>query len=90
MRERFISGYNDFVIPFMAGMIFILVYLLVALIRLILQLPARDRRKFFLSLLNPKILLKNIRDIICDCLLHVKIFKRNPLLGYMHASIAFG
>ena len=74
----------------MAGMIFILVYLLVALIRLILQLPARDRRKFFLSLLNPKILLKNIRDIICDCLLHVKIFKRNPLLGYMHASIAFG
>ena len=90
MRERFISGYNDFVIPFMVGMIFILVYLLVALIRLILQLPARDRRKFFLSLLNPKILLKNIRDIICDCLLHVKIFKRNPLLGYMHASIAFG
>ena len=90
MRERFISGYNDFVIPFMAGMIFILVYLLAALIRLILQLPARDRRKFFLSLLNPKILLKNIRDIICDCLLHVKIFKRNPLLGYMHASIAFG
>lgn len=90
MRERFISGYNDFVIPFMAGMIFILVYLAVALLRLIFQLPARDRKKFFLSLLNPKILLKNLRDIVCDCLLHVKIFKRNPLLGYMHASIAFG
>ena len=90
MRERFVSGYNDFVIPFMAGMIFILVYLLIALARLILQLPAKDRKKFFISLLNPKILFKNIRDIICDCLLHVKIFKRNPLLGYMHASIAFG
>lgn len=90
MRERFVSGYDDFVIPFMAGMIFILVYLAVALLRLILQLPAKDRKKFFLSLLNPKILLKNIRDIVCDCLLHVKIFKRNPLLGYMHASIAFG
>ncbi len=36
MRERFVSGYNDFVIPFMAGLIFILVYLLLALARLIL------------------------------------------------------
>ena len=44
----------------MAGMIFILVYLAVALLRLIFQLPARDRKKFFLSLLNPKILLKNL------------------------------
>lgn len=31
-----------------------------------------------------------IKDIINDCLLHTKIFKRNPLLGYMHMSIAFG
>lgn len=74
----------------MAGMIFILIYLLVALVRIIWQLPGKDRKKFFLSLINPKILLKDIRDIICDCLLHVKIFKRNALLGYMHASIAFG
>lgn len=74
----------------MAGMIFVLAYCIIALLRIVMQLPARDRKRFFLSLINPKIILKNFKDIILNCLLHVKIFKRNPLLGYMHASIAFG
>lgn len=90
MRERFITGYNDFVIPFMAGMIFILVYLLAGIVRTVWRLEPGDRKKLFLSLINPRLLLKDIRDIILDCLLHVKIFRRNILLGYMHASIAFG
>ncbi|MBO5582347.1 MAG: (Fe-S)-binding protein, partial [Bacteroidales bacterium] len=42
------------------------------------------------SLVTPKTFVKNIRDIFCDCLLHVKLWKRNRLLGYMHSSIAFG
>lgn len=74
----------------MIGMIFILTYCVIGLVRIILQLPKDDRRKFFLSLINPVTMMKNIRDIICDCLLHVKIWKRNKLLGYMHSSIAFG
>lgn len=90
MKERFASGYNDFVLPFMLGMIFILVYLLVAIIRVIIQLPPKDRKRYLLSLINPVILVKDIKDIICDVLLHVKIWKRKPLLGYMHSSIAFG
>lgn len=90
MKERFASGYNDFVLPFMLGMIFILIYLLVAIIRVIIQLPPKDRKRYLLSLINPVILVKDIRDIICDVLLHVKIWKRKPLLGYMHSSIAFG
>lgn len=90
MKERFASGYNDFVLPFMLGMIFILIYLLVAIIRVIIQLPPKDRKRYLLSLINPVILVKDIKDIICDVLLHVKIWKRKPLLGYMHSSIAFG
>lgn len=90
MKERFASGYHEFVIPFMIGMTFILIYLAIGLIRVIVQLPASDRKKFFISLINPAKLFKNIRDIICDVLLHVKIWKRKPLLGYMHSSIAFG
>lgn len=90
MKERFASGYNDFVLPFMLSMIFILVYLLVAIIRVIIQLPPKDRKRYLLSLINPVILVKDIKDIICDVLLHVKIWKRKPLLGYMHSSIAFG
>ena len=74
----------------MIGMAFILTYCIIALIRIIAQLPKEDRKRFFLSLVTPKTLVKNIKDIFCDCLLHVKIWKRNKLLGYMHSSIAFG
>ena len=90
MRERFLTGYNDFVLPFMLGMAFILIYCLIGMIRIIVQLPKEDRKRFFLSLVTPKTMLKNIKDIFCDCLLHIKIWKRNKLLGYMHSSIAFG
>ena len=90
MRERFLTGYNDFVLPFMIGMIFILSYCIIGLVRIILQLPKEDRKKFFISLVTPKTIAKNIRDIFCDCLFHVKLWKRNKLLGYMHSSIAFG
>ena len=90
MRDLYPSGFNSFVTPFMIGMFFVLGWCLVGAARVILELPHEDRRKFFLSFLNPKILIKNIRDWFCDCLLHVKLWKRNKLLGYMHSSIAFG
>ena len=90
MRERIAGGYDDFVLPFMIGMGFIIIYLVIALIRLIKHIPHEDRIKFAKSLVNPVIICRNIRDIVYDCLLHIKIFKRNLLLGYMHASIAFG
>ena len=90
MREIYLSGFNTFVLPFMFGMLFVLGWCLIGAVRIIFQLTPDDRKKFFLSFLNPKIMLKNIRDWFCDCLFHVKLWKRNKLLGYMHSSIAFG
>jgi len=90
VKERFLSGYDNFVLPFLFGMIFILVYCIIGMTRIIIQLPPRDRKKFAISLFKPKNALKNIIDIFADCLLHLKIWKRKPLLGYMHSSIAFG
>lgn len=90
MREIYLSGYNNFVLPFMFGMIFVLSWCLIGAVRVILQLHKDDRKKFFMSLVNPKIMAKNIKDWFCDCLFHVKLWKRNKLLGYMHSSIAFG
>ncbi len=90
MREIYLSGYNNFVLPFMIGMIFVLSWCVIGALRIILQLPHEDRKKFFLSLINPKIMAKNVKDWFCDCLFHVKLWKRNKLLGYMHSSIAFG
>ncbi len=90
MREIYLSGFNTFVLPFMFGMVFVLGWCLIGAVRIIFQLTPSDRKEFFLSFLNPKIMLKNIRDWFCDCLFHVKLWKRNKLLGYMHSSIAFG
>lgn len=90
MIDRIPSGFNPFVIPFLVGMAFVLSYFAFFIIRMFLQLSVEDRKKLLLSFLNPKILAKDIRDLFCDCLFHVKLWKRNPLLGYMHSSIAFG
>ena len=88
--DRIPSGYSNFVIPFVVGVSFMLIWLTVGLIRLLAKIPADDRRRFGKSLITPKIALKNIKDLFCDCLFHTKIWKRKPLLGYMHSSIAFG
>ena len=90
MRERFASGFDPFVIPFLIGMVFVLSWCLVAMIRVIFQLPKADRKRFLLSLITPKYIWMNIRDIFLNCLIHVKLWKRNKVLGYMHSSIAFG
>lgn len=89
MKERLIFGYDPFVLPFLMGMIFIITYLLVGTVRIILSLSGKENRQL-LSVFNPLTAFRIVRDIIADCLLHIKIFKRNLLLGYMHASIAFG
>ena len=88
--DRIPSSYSNFVLPFVIGITFILIYLLVGFLRILYHLPSGDRKKFFLSLVNPKTAAKNIKDIFFDCLLHTKIWERKPLLGYMHSAIAFG
>lgn len=90
MRERFAEAFHPFVLPFLIGMFFVLGYCLVAMLRVIVQLPKADRRRFLLSLITPKYIWMNIRDIFLNCLIHVKLWKRNKVLGYMHSSIAFG
>ena len=90
MIDRIPSGFHPFVIPFLVGMAFVLLYCFGAMIRILFELSWKDRNKFFLSLINPKIIYKNLKDIFMNCLLHVPLWKRNKLFGYMHSSIAFG
>ena len=82
--------FHPFVLPFVLGMAFVLTYCVVGLLRVIGQLPKDDRKKFWRSLVTPKTAWANVRDMVGDCLFHVKIWKRNPVLGYMHTAIAFG
>mgnify|MGYP003292878215 CR=1 FL=1 len=90
IRDIYPSGFNGFILPFMVGMVFVLCWCLAGAVRIVTELDAGDRKKLFLSFLNPKIMARNVRDWFCDCLFHVKLWKRNKLLGYMHSSIAFG
>ena len=87
MRQRFI--YDPFVLPFMLGFVFIVIYLAAGVINTISELPYEDRKKLGKSIFSRKILV-SIREIFMECLLHRRIFKRNHILGFMHASIAFG
>ena len=90
MRERLASGFDPFVLPFLIGMLFVLGYCLFGAVRILFELPAKDRKRFLISLVTPATAWKNIKDIFLNCLLHVKLWKRNKTLGYMHSSIAFG
>ena len=90
MRERFASGFDPFVLPFLIGFFFVIGYCILGIVRIMFQLPREDRRRFLLSLITPTTALKNIWDIFANCLLHVKLWKRNKVLGFMHSSIAFG
>ncbi len=90
MSERFLNSFHPFVLPFMIGMFFMFAYCIIGAIRVIGQLPSGEKKKFFLSLVNPKTLWKDIKDLFCDCIFHVKLWKRNKLLGYMQTSITFG
>ena len=90
MKNIYTMEFNAFVIPFVLGMTFVLCWCVIGAARIIMELDAKERKTFFLSLLNPKIMAKNIKEWFCDCLFHVKLWKRNKLLGYMHSSIAFG
>ena len=90
MRERFASGFDPFVLPFLIGFFFVIGYCVLGIVRIMFQLPREDRRRFLLSLITPTTALKNIWDIFANCLLHVKLWKRNKVLGFIHSSIAFG
>ena len=90
MIDRLANGFDPFVIPFMVGMIFVLAYCGIGFLVILFQLSREDRRRFLLSLVKPATAWKNIKDIFLNCLIHVKLWKRNRVLGFMHSSIAFG
>ncbi len=86
-RERF--SYAPFVWPFVIGLIFFLCFFVAAIVRVFKELPQSDKIKFGKSLFTKQTLV-SIKEIFMECLLHRRIFQRDPLLGFMHMSIAFG
>jgi len=82
-------NFDWFVVPFSVGLIGLILFLIFKYTRWILSLSKEERkkvRKSFFSLT----LFKLVWEIFREALLHVRIFKRNIVLGYMHSSFAFG
>lgn len=81
--------YDHFVIPFMIGTLFMFAVILWKWGRWLWLLPLEDKRSIgrgLFSVATPKA----VWEVISESLLHRKIFRVNPVLGYMHMSLAFG
>ena len=81
--------YAHFVLPFSLGLIILLTYLAIKYYRWIRSFPRRERLLIRRGILTLNTLRSGV-EIFRECLLHHKIFKINPMLGYMHMSFAFG
>ena len=78
-----------FVIPFNIGLYFILIYSVVRSTIWFRQLSRSDKLRLQRGFFGMPFM-QSLKEIFMESLLHRKIFMRNPVLGYMHMSLAFG
>lgn len=83
------SHFSAFVVPFYVSCIVLLLVLLYKYSKWISQIDKEQRRKILRNLFSRK-LFSAIKEIFSESLIHRKIYKKNPLLGYMHMSLALG
>ncbi len=81
--------FNIFVIPFFGGLIFLLVTLFIKYSRWIAYIDRSGRRKIGFGLFSLQIF-PATWEVITESLLHIRMWKRNKVLGYMHMSFALG
>lgn len=79
----------SFILPFTIGLLFISCFLVVIVGIWISELSKIDKSRIVHSIFTRKSLMA-IRETFMESLLHRKIFRKNPVLGYMHMSLAFG
>jgi len=81
--------FDPFVIPFNLGLYFIILYCVGQGIVWFRDLSRPDKLRLQRGFFG-RPFVSSIKEIFIESLIHRKIFKVNPLLGYMHMSLAFG
>ena len=81
--------YDHFVIPFVVGTAFMFAVIVWKWGRWLWKLPVADKKAIVRGVFSLDTL-RAIREVVYESLLHRKIFRVNPVLGYMHMSLAFG
>ena len=81
--------YDTFCLPFILGATALFATLAVKYGLWLYRLPKEDKR-LILRGIPTRATLDAVGETISESLLHRRIFRVNPLLGYMHMSLAFG
>ncbi|MDM8003470.1 MAG: (Fe-S)-binding protein [Bacteroidota bacterium] len=78
-----------FTVPFNLGLYFILIYSVVRSTVWFRNLSRPDKLRLQRGFFG-RPFMDSLKEIFMESLLHRKIFRKNPVLGYMHMSLAFG
>ncbi|MFI3264342.1 MAG: (Fe-S)-binding protein [Rikenellaceae bacterium] len=81
--------YAHFIIPFTLGVIVLFAIVIFNYCKWLYELPREQKQLIYKGVFSKKSI-DAIREVFMESLLHRRIFKTNPLLGYMHMSLAFG
>jgi len=81
--------FDLFVLPFTVGLLFLFSLVIYKFTVWLKKLPAGEKSKFRKGFFSKRIF-NAIAEVFMESLLHRKIFRVNPLLGFMHMSLAFG
>ena len=87
--EDMLIYFEPFTFPFVVGSLFMFAVITFKWTLWLMRLPRVDRVKIRRGLFTRQTFL-GAWEVLRESLLHVRIFRTNPLLGYMHASLAFG
>lgn len=81
--------YAPFCLPFLMGAVAMFAAIAWKYLLWLTRLPREDKKRILFGIPTSKTL-GALREIVSESLLHRRIFRINPLLGYMHMSLAFG
>jgi Fe-S oxidoreductase len=84
-----LTFYSGFVVPFVVGTSVLFAVILYKYLRWFVRLPRPDKRKVWRGVFSVETL-RGVWECFTECLLHRRIWRVNPLLGYMHTSFALG
>jgi Fe-S oxidoreductase len=81
--------YAPFTIPFIVGALILFAVIAIKWSLWLLRLPRGDKRLIRRNIISVNTI-KAMWEVVRESLLHVRIFRVDPMLGFMHASLAFG
>ena len=81
--------FANFCIPFIIGTVGLFAIVLIKYFSWLRNLPKSDLKLIAKGIFTTRSIAA-AWEVVCESLLHRRIFRVNPLLGYMHMSLAFG